>query len=48
MQRGDAGISTGVLTMLTSSGVMLVFLRDTVRVLSRLAGNGETPEKLKL
>ena len=49
MQRGDASNSVEVLTMLTGSGAMLVFLRDSFRVLSRPIGSEATPEtKLKL
>jgi len=44
VQRGDASNSTGVLTRLASSEVMLVFLRDSTRVLSRLVGNRATPK----
>jgi len=46
---GDASNSTGVLTMLECSGAMLVFLCDSIGVLSRPAGSGATPEmKLRL
>jgi len=39
-QRGEACNSTGVLTKLTGSGAMRVFLHDSVGVLSRPIGNG--------
>jgi len=44
MQRGEACSSLGVLTRLTGSGAMCVFLRDFFGVLSRLDGRGTTPE----
>jgi len=37
-QRGEIGNSTRVLSRLAGSGEMLVFLRDFIKVLSRLAG----------
>ena len=49
MQRGDASNATGVLTRLVGRRAMLVFLCDSVGVLSRPAGSGATPEmKLRL
>ena len=48
-QGGDASNSAGVLTRLSSSRAMLVFLCDSTGVLSRLGGSGATPEmKLEL
>ena len=43
MQGGDASNFTRVLTRLAGSEAMLVFLCDSVGVLSRLAGSGATP-----
>ena len=43
-QRGEACNSTMVLTRLTRSGEMCVFLRDSVGVFPRPAGSGATPE----
>ena len=43
MQRGDASSSAEVLTRVTGSEALLVFLFDSVWVLSRLAGSGATP-----
>jgi len=42
MHRGDASNSARVLTRLTSSGAMLVFLCDFVGVLSGPTGGKET------
>jgi len=48
-QRGDACNSTEVLTRLIGSGAMLVYLHDSIGVLSRPVGSGATQEmKLKL
>ena len=44
MQRGEACNSTGVLTRLTGSVEMCVFLSDSVGVLSKPAGSGATLE----
>lgn len=43
MQRGDANNIAEVLTRLPGSEAMLVFLRDSTRVLSRPIGNKATP-----
>jgi len=49
MQRGDASNFIEVLTRLTGSGAMLVFLRDSVGVLTRPAHSRATLEmKLRL
>ena len=48
MQRGDASNFIVLLPRLSGSGVMLVFLRDFVEVLSMPTGSGATLEmKLK-
>ena len=47
-QRGEACNSNGLLTTLTSSGEMHVFLRDSTGVLSRPAGNKAAPEMKNL
>lgn len=47
MQRGDAGNSARVLTKLTGSRVMTVFLLDSVGVLSRIIGIRAT-SKMKI
>ena len=44
MQRREACNSTGVLTSITGSGEMCVFLHDSVGVLSMPASSGETPK----
>ena len=44
MQRGDVSNSVGVLTRLTSSGKMCVFMCDFVGVMSKPAGSRETPQ----
>lgn len=49
VQRGDTNNSATELTRLTGSRSMLVFLCDSIRVLSRPLGSKATPEmKLKL